>query len=120
MAPTDGEPPEASVGSNFYGHAALIERTLVTLIGNAIKYSDNGARVTVSLEADGDDIVCAVCDTGIGTPANALATLFYRFPRIDDKRPSQARWRGTCTRPCCYRRASSSSTYKTRCNIELS
>ena len=51
------------------------------LIQNAIKYSNRGGAVTVSLAEDGNDVVVVVRDEGIGIPAAFLANLFGEFSR---------------------------------------
>lgn len=52
---------------------------LVNLVGNAIKFTPPGGRVTLSAHADGDQIRITVDDTGIGIPAPNLASVFEPF-----------------------------------------
>jgi PAS domain S-box-containing protein len=61
----------------------LVERMLVNLIGNAIKFTPAGGRVRVELAAVADVIRITVTDTGIGIPEAALQTLFEKFTRVD-------------------------------------
>lgn len=56
-----------------------IERALHNLVTNAIKFTPPGGRVDISARADGDEIVIAVRDTGIGVAAEEQAELFTRF-----------------------------------------
>ena len=75
------------------GDALRVERVLVNLIGNAIKYSPNGAAVTVTVEMDGEYGVLRVKDTGIGIPEKDLGRVFEKFYRV--RRPETANVRGT-------------------------
>lgn len=65
-----------------------LDRIFVHLVGNAIKYTPSGGRVTVSLRPVGDQIQVQVADTGIGIPAEALPNLFQEFYRAPNARSS--------------------------------
>ena len=67
--------------------ARLVEQMIVIVIDNAIKYSDAGGSVTVSVhvEVDGTAVV-SVADEGVGIPAAAVAKLFDRFYRGGEAR----------------------------------
>jgi two-component system, OmpR family, phosphate regulon sensor histidine kinase PhoR len=66
--------------------AARLEQVLVNLIHNAVKFTRRGGSVTLSAKADGESVVFAVRDTGIGVPADDLARIFERFYRVDKSR----------------------------------
>jgi two-component system phosphate regulon sensor histidine kinase PhoR len=56
------------------------------LFDNALRYTPDGGRITVTLRA-GDRLVdVAVSDTGIGIPSRSLARIFERFYRVDAAR----------------------------------
>lgn len=63
-----------------------LERLLLNLIENAIKYNRPGGRVDMHLQAEGSDLVIEVRDTGIGIPEEALERIFERFYRVDKGR----------------------------------
>ncbi len=56
------------------------------LIDNAIRYSDRGDVVTVSVREIGDQVVVQVSDTGEGIPTRDLDRVFERFYRVDSAR----------------------------------
>jgi len=66
------------------GDALRLEQVLQNLIGNALKYSPDGGPVEVRLSRDGDHVVLAVSDRGIGIPATAIPQLFQRFFRVSE------------------------------------
>jgi signal transduction histidine kinase len=59
---------------------------VLVLIDNAIKYSNPGGRVSVSVAAEGTDAVVSVADTGIGMAPEDLPHIFDRFWRADRAR----------------------------------
>jgi len=61
---------------------ARVTQILQNLIGNAIKFTDQGS-VTVAARSDGQYLCVRVADTGIGIPAEALETIFDEFRQVD-------------------------------------
>ena len=59
---------------------------LTNLIENAIKYTPDGGRVNVSLQADLQDASIIVADTGIGIAKEEQSRIFERFYRTDKTR----------------------------------
>ena len=69
------------------GDPTRIRQILVNLIGNAVKFTDQGS-VAVELEAlDATEahlvLRMTVTDTGIGIPVEAMPTLFNKFQQVD-------------------------------------
>jgi PAS domain S-box-containing protein len=58
-----------------------VERILVNLLANALKYSAPGSPVTVSLYRRDGEVVTAVSDLGPGIPPGELPRIFQRFYR---------------------------------------
>ena len=58
-----------------------VERALINLGSNAVKFTPEGGQVLLSAERSGDSTVISVHDTGIGIPAGDLARLSERFFR---------------------------------------
>ncbi len=67
-----------------------LEQILINLLDNAIKYSPDGGKVTVSaIERDSKEIQFSVEDNGIGIPKEDLFRIFERFYRVDKGRSKE-------------------------------
>lgn len=80
------------------GDATRIQQILLNLVGNAIKFTDEGeVRIRASKvaphEADNVRLKLEVCDTGIGISSEDQELLFERFSQIDVS--STRRFQGT-------------------------
>jgi len=64
----------------------LLEQAVVNLVDNAVKYSNEGSAVEVTLDQAPDEIVISVSDQGPGVPREHLPRLFERFYRVDKAR----------------------------------
>ncbi len=58
-----------------------LERILMNLLTNALKYSDSGTEVTVTLVSRGGEVVTSVSDLGPGISPEELPHLFQRYHR---------------------------------------
>ncbi len=65
------------------GNAILLERALINILGNAIKYSPENTSVTITVLNKNDVLRCEVLDEGIGLDKKKLSTMFQRFKRDD-------------------------------------
>jgi signal transduction histidine kinase/ActR/RegA family two-component response regulator len=59
-----------------------IAQVVSNLLNNAAKYTPNGGRIELSARRDGGEAVISVTDTGLGIPAESLATVFEMFAQI--------------------------------------
>jgi signal transduction histidine kinase len=69
----------------FSGDANKLTRTLVNLIGNAIKFTQGGT-VTIGVTQEDDSIRFAIRDTGEGIPSEAFEKIFEKFGQLDSRR----------------------------------
>lgn len=65
-----------------------IERVLVNLIHNSIKFTPPGGRITLSARPDEEGVVISVSDTGVGIDPADLPRIFERFYKADKARTS--------------------------------
>ncbi|RYF12642.1 MAG: PAS domain-containing sensor histidine kinase [Deltaproteobacteria bacterium] len=69
----------------FYGDSLRIAQVLRNLLHNALKYTDEGGKVTMAVRREGERIVTEVHDTGRGLSAAEVDLAFGRY------------WRGRAT-----------------------
>jgi len=58
------------------------KQILLNLLSNAVKFTPDGGRIDVSAQADGDSVVVAVHDTGIGIAPEDHAAVFEEFRQV--------------------------------------
>jgi signal transduction histidine kinase len=63
------------------GDRAQLERALINLVSNAVKFTPPGGEVTVRVRRGTDAVTVAVEDTGMGVPEDEAHRLFERFFR---------------------------------------
>ena len=68
------------------GDIAMIERVLENLIENAIKFSNEGGAIQISVTPGNGDLGVKVVDSGIGIAADEIPNLFQRFYCVDKSR----------------------------------
>ena len=70
-------------GIEYTGDQEMIKQLAVILLSNAQKYSDDGGKIRVSLEAKGEKRILRVHNTGPAIPPEAQQRIFDRFYRVD-------------------------------------
>lgn len=85
---TEGRVIKAQVIQNvrIYGDSQSLKQAVRIFIDNAIKYSTEGATITIACEERFGDCVITVADTGIGMKKEDVNHMFDRFFRADDVR----------------------------------
>jgi heavy metal sensor kinase len=68
------------------GDREQLQRVLLNLIDNAIKYTPAGGSVNLSLREEGDQALISVTDTGIGLTEDEQVQIFTRFYRAAEAR----------------------------------
>jgi len=64
----------------------LFEQALVNLLDNAVAYSPENEKVTISVEQEKKEFIVNITDQGIGIAQKHLPRLFERFYRVDKAR----------------------------------
>jgi signal transduction histidine kinase len=80
----------------FSADEEKLRRTLVNLIGNAIKFTPAGGAVTISARryAEEPALLFAVTDTGEGIPSEAFERIFEKFGQVETRRVGRTRSTG--------------------------
>ncbi|MFA0056563.1 ATP-binding protein [Vibrio echinoideorum] len=82
----------SNVPTHFNGDLERITQLFVNLIGNAIKFTEDG-HVNVDIEWDNNQFAFSVEDTGVGIAESAHKTLFEPFTQADSS--SSRNYEGT-------------------------
>ncbi|HTV93678.1 MAG TPA: ATP-binding protein [Verrucomicrobiae bacterium] len=67
-----------------------LSQVFVNLIDNAIRHTPSGGIVTVELDANGNDAIMRVRDTGVGIPYRDIPHIFERFYVVDRSRTRES------------------------------
>lgn len=73
--------------------ADMIERIMLNLLSNSVKYTEKGGSIMVCIKDLDDMIRISVKDTGIGIPEEKLGLIFERF--VQGERPLSRRCEGS-------------------------
>lgn len=87
MAERKGVALQATGETELQGFCAdpdALDKVLVNLVGNALKFTESGGSITISTEATEGGVRLAVEDTGVGIPEAQLGRIFDRFAQVDD------------------------------------
>ena len=76
------------------GDNILLNRLLMNILDNAIKYTPTGGRVDIALEKASKNVSLKVHDTGIGIPVESLPYIFDRFYQVDKSRSQRSQGSG--------------------------
>ncbi|WP_433118632.1 HAMP domain-containing sensor histidine kinase [Micromonospora sp. CA-246542] len=72
-----------------YADPVRLRQVVGNLVGNAVRHTPAGGRVTISAGAAGGKVTIAVADTGSGISAEHLPRVFDRFWRAEKSRSRQ-------------------------------
>jgi PAS domain S-box-containing protein len=73
-----------SPATRVYMDPVRITQVLSNLLNNAVKYTDPGGRIVLTVRADAKHVRFAVEDNGIGMDPEALASLFVMFAQREE------------------------------------
>lgn len=63
-----------------------IAQVLINLLGNALQYTPEGGRVSVSVQRMTNELQVSISDTGVGISPEHIPHIFNRFYRVDKSR----------------------------------
>ena len=79
---------QLQTGSSFAvaGNPEELRTAVLNVIDNAVKYSPDGARLTIVLSVESDAwVMVSVADQGLGIPQPQLKRIFRRFYRVPNR-----------------------------------
>ena len=68
------------------GDRERIEQVIMNIVSNAIKYTADGGKISITAGTAGKSVFVKVSDNGVGIPEKDLPMLFERFYRVDKAR----------------------------------
>ncbi len=74
--------PQIDDGVTIRASEPLLARVIDNLVGNALKFSNDGGSIQITVARGGGDAILTVTDHGVGIPEEALPRLFERFYRV--------------------------------------
>ncbi len=80
---------EENINALCWGDVDKIRRVMINLISNAIKYNNEGGKITILLEHKDDGLMCAIKDNGFGIPEKDIPFIFDKFFRVDSSFTSE-------------------------------
>lgn len=69
----------------LYIDGDMIERVVINLLDNAIKYSDDGGAITISTATSGREVYIRIKDDGPGIPRDQQVSIFDKFSRVKQR-----------------------------------
>jgi PAS domain S-box-containing protein len=72
----------ADEDTRLFADPTRLAQVLGNLLTNAAKYTPEGGRILLAARRDGDRVVVAVTDSGVGIPAEALPRIFDMFTQV--------------------------------------
>ena len=70
----------------LFGDSGLIKELIRILMDNALKYTPEGGKITLSCVIAQRNIILSIKDNGMGIPKEHIPHLFERFYRVDEAR----------------------------------
>jgi len=68
------------------GDSKRLTQVIANVLGNAAKYTDRGGKIRLIAEAENDQAVVRILDSGIGIPVGALDKVFEMFTQVPEHR----------------------------------
>lgn len=81
---------DAAPDIKVIGDADMIKQAVANLVSNAVRYTDEGGTITVSVGSEGMSAFISVADTGIGLSEEDIKMVFSRFWRADAGRAKES------------------------------
>lgn len=76
------------------GDSAMLEQAIYNLTDNAVKFTDNGGKISVHVSRDKKNVYFAITNTGKGIPEKDIDKVFDRFYKVDRSRSTDVKSTG--------------------------
>jgi len=76
-------------GLRIMGGRDSLQRVMINLFDNAIKYNVDGGKIEITAEAKNDNVYLSVFNTGSGIPEKDIDRVFEQFYRVEKSRSPQ-------------------------------
>lgn len=80
--------------SIIHGDSAMIDQVIYNLVDNAVKFTDEGGKISVNTASDKNNVFFAITNTGKGIPEKELSKVFERFYKVDQSRSTDVKSTG--------------------------
>ena len=74
---------------DYIGDEELLKQVWINLIENAIKFSDKGESISISIDKTADKVKVTIADAGIGIHMKHKNRIFERFYKVDKSRSNE-------------------------------
>lgn len=78
----------------IHGDSAMIDQVIYNLTDNAVKFTNEGGKITINTAADKKYVYLAITNTGKGIPEKDLKKVFDRFYKVDESRSTDTKSTG--------------------------
>jgi len=75
----DTDKEEITIGVDI----SAVERIMLNILSNAVKFTEFGGEIVVTLSTTDKDVCISIKDTGIGIPQDKMAMIFDRFRQVN-------------------------------------
>ncbi|NLD34674.1 MAG: HAMP domain-containing protein [Clostridiales bacterium] len=75
---------------DMYADKSKLRQVVYNLLDNAVKYTQDGGKISLGVARGGRDIILTVADNGPGIRAESLPHVFDRFYRVDKARSRES------------------------------
>lgn len=80
--------------STIHGDSSMIDQVVYNLVDNAVKFTNEGGRISVNTASDKNNVYFAITNSGKGIPEKDISKVFERFYKVDQSRSTDVKSTG--------------------------